>query len=289
MGLTEIGWADYTFNTHWGCTKISAGCANCYAERLAASSGSWWGDGAERRFLSDGYWNNPLAWNRKAKREGTRFSVFTGSMCDVFEQRDDLIQVRKRLGDLIRATPHLDWLMLTKRPMDWVWAFTDMEFVQEELDSDAAHEWYVPDNVWIGVTAENQETYNMRVPLLICMPVKHRFLSMEPLLEHVEIDQVSMIAQMETYDQGSQMLTWPEHIDWIIAGGESGPNARPMKAGWVRDIRDRCVEYSIPFFFKQWGGVYKRSAGRILDGRTWEQIPFKPYQESFFDKLTEEK
>lgn len=240
---TAIAWTDHTFNPWWGCVKISPACDGCYAERDAHRYGfadgggngpELWGKNAERRHLTDGHWAKPLAWDRAAAAAGRPALVFCASMADVFEARDDLDPLRDRLWTLIEATPHLIWQLLTKRPEQILrrvpprWLGIDDRFAPiTDLDErrkwaarpQAAAAW--PANVWIGTTVEDQARADLRIPRLLEVPAPVRFLSAEPLLGPVDHDLAG--------------------IAWVIVGGESGPNARPMHPGWARALRDRCV------------------------------------------------
>ena len=247
-----IEWTHHTFNPWWGCEKVSEACANCYAETWAKRIGqSLWGRKAPRRFFGDNHWREPLKWNAEAVRSGERRRVFCSSMADVFEDRAELDIHRARLWDLIAATPMLDWLLLTKRP-------EHVEACVPWGDS-----W--PENVWLGTTAENQKWATVRVATITKIPARVRFLSCEPLLSEVDL------------------TPWLEDIDWVIAGGESGGKARPMELGWARSLRDQCRAAGVAFHFKQWGNwrpegdvmerMSKKTAGRELDGRTWDEYP----------------
>ncbi len=264
---SKIEWTDHTFNPWRGCQKVSPGCDHCYAERMAKRNppalGEWGPDG-ERVIASDAYWQQPRRWNKQAERDGVRRKVFCGSMMDVFEDREELRTARGELLSLVRATPRLDWLLLTKRPQDikhlWDQAATD--FGDLSLLG-------VDRRVWFGVTVENQAAAGDRIPIVVKVPAAVRFLSMDPLLEMVDIS------------------AWLPLIDWVIVGGESGPQARPMHPDWVRSLRDQCQAAGVPFFFKQWGEwgtscnmapyvmyrIGKKAAGRLLDGREWNEIP----------------
>ena len=258
---SKIEWASHTFNPWWGCAKVSPACDHCYAEAWARRLGrELWGAGAPRRLLGDGHWRQPLKWNRDAHGSGRRAMVFCASMADVFEWGAELSKVRARLWGLIAATPCLDWLLLTKRP-----------HLAARLTPWAGG-W--PGNVWVGATAENQRFAAKRIPHLLGLPCAYRFLSCEPLLGPVDLS------------------PWLDGLDWVIAGGESGPSARPTRLEWVRGLRDQCKAAGVAFHFKQWGGwrpseraapgaesgvryerLGKKAAGRDLDGRTWEELP----------------
>lgn len=219
---SKIEWTDHTFNPWWGCTKVSPGCANCYAETLAKRTGNnVWGDDAVRRFFNSRHWHEPLGWNEKCRQSGTRARVFCGSMCDIMEDRPDLIPHRHRLYDLIRLTPNLDWLLLTKRTENF------MRFLPGPWFN------YPAPNVWLMTTVESQAQMT-RVRELLKIPAVVHGISAEPLLGPLDFGDMT-------------------GIEWVIVGGESGPGARPMSPRWVRDLRDQCLESTVPFFFKQWG------------------------------------
>jgi protein gp37 len=276
---SSIEWTDHTFNPWWGCTKVSPGCEHCYAEAWAKRVGERiWGFNQERRFFTDKHWAEPLKWNAEAAKLRQRKRVFCASMADVFELRSDLDLWRERLWGLIDATPWLDWLLLTKRPQN----------IEKKVPW--TNDW--PANVWIGATVEDQKRAIERLPILLKFSAKCRFLSCEPLLGPVDLTVWIHNRPQNLYE-----------INWVIAGGESGANARAMLPGWARKLRDQCQEAEIPFHFKQWGhwapvapprsekspvrkfwdevmGMDtfmepkgKKIAGRRLDGVTWDQLP----------------
>lgn len=247
---SKIEWTDNTFNPWWGCTRVSEGCVNCYAETFARRFGVQWGPQAERRMAGPDMWAKPLAWNRKAKREGVRRRVFCASMADVFEDRRDLDAGRLRLFRMIEDTPYLDWLLLTKRP----------ENMSVLTPDDWRTRW--PVNAWAMTTVENQREADKRIPELVKVPAVVRGLSCEPLLERIDLE-----LRGRNYGIGT------EYVNWVICGGESGHGARPMQPDWALDLRNQCMSAGVPFFFKQWGGVNKQRAGRTLDGRTWDEVP----------------
>lgn len=266
---SKIEWTHHTFNPWWGCVKVSPACKYCYAEAWAKRVGmNLWGGKSSRRFFSSRHWAEPLKWEREAKADGIRRRVFCASMADVFEVRAELNEPRGHLWDLIESTPHLDWLLLTKRPQNF----------SRYLPSP------IPENVWLGVTAETQRFADARIPVLASQNASIRFLSCEPLLGSLDL---------------SAWLSG-HRLDWVIAGGESGAKARPTDPRWVQSLRDQCKEFGVAFHFKQWGHwapyeprdgtkpVYidmpddesirlwrlgKKRAGRILDGRTWDELP----------------
>jgi protein gp37 len=266
MGKTTgIAWTDHTFNPWWGCIKVSAGCTNCYAEH---DSKRWdmdiWGPGRPRRFFGDKHWNEPLTWNRAAEHDGVRRRVFCGSMCDVFEDRKDLIEHRLRLYRLIGQTQALDWLLLTKRPENV------MGFVPEFYKPGFYTHGGWPANVWIGTTAENQEWADQRIPELIKIPARVRFLSCEPLLGPIDLSGQT-VSQVWINDIGD-FDNVECGISWVIVGGESGPHARPMHPAWARSLRFQCQAAEVPFFFKQWGEWLSDSQIIKYDPRHWPRF-----------------
>ena len=249
MGETKIEWADFTFNPWIGCTKVSPACDHCYAEGWAKRSGVVkWGAGEPRRRTTDANWAKPLAWDRAAARAGVRRRVFCASLADVFdsevpnEWRDDLFH------KLICRTPNLDWLLLTKRPQ-----VARRYFEPYRVKGP-------PPNVWLGTTVEDQKMADLRIPILLSIPARVRFLSIEPMLGAVDITPwVGDVVGASTFTdrhgiRRCDITHAPMHgIDWVIAGGESGPHARPSHPDWFRSLRDQCQSAGVPFFFKQWG------------------------------------
>lgn len=239
---TRIEWCDHTFNPWWGCTKVSPGCAHCYAETLATRFGqTCWGPRAPRRTFGAAHWREPLAWNARAAATGQRARVFCASMADVFEDRRELDPERARLWALIEATPHLDWLLLTKRP--------------ERILALIPPAWRAtpPANVWYGTSVESPAVVG-RIAALRQVPATIRFLSAEPLL-----------APLPALDL--------EGIHWVIVGGESGAGARPMAAAWARALRDQCRAAGVAFFVKQMGSVWARAQGLRGNGGALAALP----------------
>lgn len=334
---SKIEWTDHTFNPWIGCTKASDGCKNCYAEALMDKRYSkvQWGVQGKRVRTSATNWKKPLAWNKaqwwqccecgargangkpfalweykcpecgSARTEETRARVFCASLADVFEDKPDQPEMdewRESLFDLIELTPNLDWLLLTKRP--------------ENVLKMVPREWYpaygwednLPSNVWIGTSVENQEQADKRIPELLKIPAAVRFLSMEPLLGAVDLAKAAYGEGLPRPPLGimaGQLENPLFGIHWVIVGGESGANARPMHPDWVRSIRDQCVAAGVPFLFKQHGEwlhfsqgakpgrrihawskypfdwsrrVGKHAAGRLLDGREWNEFPQVQYE-----------
>lgn len=289
---SAISWTDDTFNPWMGCTKVSAGCTNCYAERdMDHRFGKVkWGPQGTRLRTSEAYWEQPLKWNKQAEQSGTRRRVFCASLADVFEDRPELEPWRIDLLKLIELTPHLDWLLLTKRPENVV-PMIELAQDQNSIDPSAtlASERTKPGagigaDVWlrrnwhvrIGTSAEDQKTANERITELLRIPARVRFLSAEPLLGPISLsdfptnDQnypflnaltgmrwrpasVTPNITLASYDEDTYFSQPHPSIDWVIVGGESGPKARPMHSDWVRILRDQCVVAGVPFHFKQWG------------------------------------
>ena len=214
---SKIEWCDHTFNPWIGCTNVSPACDHCYAEALDHRWGhDSWGPGKPRRRTSEANWKKPLTWDRKASRLSIRYRVFCASLADVFDAEVDPMW-RENLFTVIDLTPNLDWLLLTKRP----------KLAAEYFGSEPT-----PPNVWMGTTVESPKMAAARIPHLMRINAPVRFLSMEPLLEPVQ-------------------LKIGELPEWVIVGGESGPGARTMNPDWARDLRDFCESWGVAFFFKQ--------------------------------------
>lgn len=239
---SKIEWTETTWNPVTGCTKISPGCQNCYAERMAKRL---------QAMKSPNYANgfkltcHPEALSIPNKWKRNRL-VFVNSMSDLFHEDVPITFVKKVLMSIRFADQH-QYQVLTKRS-------------QRLREMSLGLKW--PDNAWVGVSVENRD-YVYRVEDLKQVEAAVRFLSIEPLIGAIPKIDLS-------------------GIDWVIVGGESGPGARPIKKEWVVDIRNQCELQGVPFFFKQWGGVNKKKTGRKLDGKLWSQmpkqlsVPFKP-------------
>lgn len=238
---TGIAWTDHTFNPWWGCLKVSPGCKNCYAETLSSRYGhDVWGPVAttQRRTFGAKHWADPLAWNHAALAAGERRRVFSGSMCDVFEDHPTANAQRPLLWDLIRDTTSLDWQLLTKRP----------ENIAAMLPADWGAGY---PNVWLGTSVEDQERAIERIPVLLKIPAAVRFLSCEPLIGPVDLS-------------GFYELGVP-NVDWVIVGGESGANRRPMELAWLERIVTQCRITTTAVFVKQDGAFKSDQRGRITD------------------------
>lgn len=294
---SKIEWTHHTFNPWVGCTKVGPPCDFCYAEGWAKRSGMvQWGDHPRRR-TSEANWRQPLKWNKEAEAAGERRRVFSASLADWLDNQADPAW-RADFGELIEETPHLDWLLLTKRIQNF---------------GKLAPWNRAPANVWLGITCGNQPEFDRDWPKLRAIAASVRFISYEPALGPLRMRQSADVPLP---------LPFP---DWLIAGGESGGHARPPNPQWFRDVRDDCAHLGIAFLFKQWGEwlageanhgqfdprpmhayrrvdnhsyewppirashsfdhadpwsgniaakrVGKKSAGRLLDGREWNDYP----------------
>lgn len=250
-----IEWTHHTFNPWIGCTKVSAACDHCYAEAWDArglqGQPTRWGPHASRTRTSAGNWQKPLAWNRKAAAEGRRYRVFCASLADVFDNHGSITSGwRGDLWHLIERTPHLDWLLLTKRPQNIPKMLPDGYGAPAWGDG-----W---PNVWLGTSTENREEMLRRGEALARVPARVRFWSAEPLVGDLGVI--------------------PQRImpDWIITGGENGSHYRPVDPDWFRGLRDQSQAAGVPFLFKQWEGRSQReikAKGRELDGVVHDGYP----------------
>ena len=228
-----IEWTESTWNPLTGCTKISPGCSRCYAERMAKRLQAMGQPNYANGFklaMHEHALEKPLEWK-------TPQVVFVNSMSDLFH-KDVPVEFIQKTFDVMRRAYWHQFQVLTKRS-------------ERLLEISPQIEW--PENVWMGVSVENQD-YTFRIDHLRQTGAKVKFLSLEPLL-----------GPLHLLDLGG--------INWVIVGGESGPGARPIQEKWVKEIRDQCLTVKVPFFFKQWGGVRKKQAGRSLEGRTWDEMP----------------
>lgn len=328
---TGIEWADDSANFWWGCVRVGPGCDHCYAETLAERWGhKVWGTDAPRREMPNAF--TALAKiQAKAKAEGKRRRVFINSMSDLAEILPEGHPQKERLADIAwrffieveqGAYPDLDLIWLTKRignvakivPPGWM-------------------KWNWPNNLWLLATVVNQKEANRDIPKLMAIPAAVRGLSIEPQLGQIDLTMLEVregryinCLTADFHDGEGSILAGPPSgtgsIDWVICGGESGPNARPMHPDWASSLRDQCQAAGVPYFFKQWGEwqegsarhgnnatilsngkwcfddaidradwvkenrddwdslnahavskVGKKAAGRLLDGRTWDQFP----------------
>jgi protein gp37 len=307
---SAIEWTDHTFNPWIGCTRVSPGCDNCYAavSTPARAMRVSWGADHQRHRTADSTWQQPARWNRRHSeffaKHGRPQRVFCASLADVFDNQVDPAW-QSDLFDLIRATPNLDWLLLTKR----------IGNVRSLMGDAGFGDW---PNVWLGVTVVNQEEADRDISKLLATPARVRFLSMEPLLGPVDLTSITVRRAVgnEVFsalyfdgDADDEPDLGTATLDWVIVGGESGPHARPMHPDWARTLRDQCAAAGVPFLFKQWGEfaptertmaevaksqkkltgvrfephtrfpmavldrVGKKAAGRLLDGVTHDGFP----------------
>ncbi len=233
MAKSKIEWTESSWNPLTGCTKISPGCKNCYAERMAIRLKAMGQKNYKNGFkltLHPHVLDLPLKWKKPQ-------FIFVNSMSDLFHEDVPLDFIQSVFSIMRKAHWHV-FQVLTKR-------------AQRLYEVSTLINW--PPNVWMGVSVENAD-YLFRVDLLRQISARVKFLSLEPLL--------GPLPDLKLQD-----------IDWVVVGGESGPNARPMEEKWVLDIRDQCVDANVPFFFKQWGGFFKKRHGRLLENRTWDEMP----------------
>lgn len=291
MSDTKIEWATKVWNPLRGCSKVSEGCRNCYAIRVAHRFGgvgmpyegltqvgtggpNWTG----KIKLAPDMLNHPLDWKKPQR-------VFVNSMSDLFHPEVPFEFIEEVFETMALAKQHT-FQILTKRPGRMLDFFKRCVYNVHFPGNDPLR------NVWVGVSVEDQKAADERIPLLLQAPAAVRFLSCEPLLGQLDLTRIHSGPNEET-------------IDWMIVGGESGPGARPMHPDWTRSLRDQCTSAGVPFFFKQWGEwlpvhsdrpswsysspeskcqtidgtrfyrIGKKAAGRLLDGRTWDEFPKK--------------
>lgn len=239
---SKIAWTDHSFNPWLGCMKVSPGCDNCYAEARSVrfNESHLWGKEGKRRKTRT--WRDPVKWNREAEAKGVRYRVFCASLADVFDNKAPQ-EWRDDLWALIKATPHLDWIIVTKRignakkmlPADWAAGYP---------------------NVWLLITVVNQIEADRDSPKLLEIPAAIHGLSIEPQLEYIA-------------------LSWEAaySLDWVITGAESGPKHRPYKEDWARFLQNQCRIMDIPFFYKQNIVNGKKIETPELDGKRWTEFP----------------
>jgi protein gp37 len=232
---TGIKWTDSTFNPWWGCTKVSPGCDGCYAEAFdKRTGGSHWGKGMERRVFGEKHWNEPLKWNRESRAAGRIQKVFCASMADVMDDEAPSGE-RERLWDLIDSTPNLIWQLLTKRPHRYARYLPSSGFKHR--------------NAWLGTTAENQQYYNVRWP---------------------ELDRAAKMFDLTSfisYEPAIGSLSIAGHDakpNWLIFGGETGGQRRPMESLWAEDIKAECDEFGTAFFMKQMSAITPSKAADLI-------------------------
>jgi protein gp37 len=234
---SSIEWTEATWNPLTGCTKVSPGCKNCYAERMSIrlkAMGQPNYSNAFKLTLHENSLDTPLHWKK-------RMNIFVNSMSDLFHE-DVPLDFINRVFEVMQKAYWHRFQILTKRS-------------ERLLDLSPQMNW--ASNIWMGVSVENND-YVYRIDRLRKTGAFIKFLSVEP-----------MLGPLNNLDLNG--------IDWVIVGGESGPDARPMNPLWVMDLRDQCLLAGVPFFFKQWGGINKKKAGRNLEGRTWNEMPSRKW------------
>jgi protein gp37 len=315
MANTRIEWTEKTWNPITGCTKISEGCKHCYAERMSKRLAGRCGYDKDEPFkvtLHPDKLDEPLRWRKPSK-------IFVCSMGDLFHEDvpfswitevfDVMCSWRwpnkeaERLGEQeYLVDPKHTYMVLTKRPervdqwLDWVGHYWPGD---SPLNINLEAEGNFGQHIWFGVTAENQQRADERIPILLQIPAAKRFVSVEPMLGAVDLrnlkydnDILDALAGEYLSTDGSEAYVPWNKLDWSICGGETGPGARPMHPDWVRSLRDQCVSADVPFFFKSWGeyeylrrgasdgdGKYfynhvgKKRSGRAIDGDEWNEYP----------------
>lgn len=251
---SKIEWCDHTMNFWIGCTKVGPPCDHCYAETLSNRYG-WvtWGAHGERKRTSPANWKKPYQWDRAAEKAGIRPRVFALSLGDWLDNQVPQ-EWRGEMGNVIDQTPHLDWLLLTKRIQN----FKRLAPWQKP-----------PANVWLGITCGSQPEYDRDWPILAGIDARVRFISYEPALGPLDTTQ-----RPGTSDSDVNVLNVRAvHPDWIICGGESGSGARAMDPAWARRLRDQCADYGISFFMKQMTG--KKPIPDDLMVRQFPQAPLR--------------
>lgn len=268
MGIeTKIQWCHHTWNPWRGCTKVSPGCANCYAEtqsrRNPAVLGEWGPEG-RRVLAAENYWKLPHQWHRAAVAAGEGRRVFCASLADVFEDNDQVVDARERVWDTIDQTPALDWLLLTKRPENLGHM---VPWCRDHAGQYRERFW---PNVWLGTSVEDQARADERIPKLLEIPAAVRFLSIEPLLGPIDLGRCWWRTNGES--EASPYFDARIGIDWVIVGGESGPDARPCDLAWIRSIVEQCKAAGVACFVKQIGSRPAVQTG-WTGGPYWAEYP----------------
>lgn len=333
---SKIEWTDATWNFVRGCSPVSEGCRNCYAETIAARFSGVDNEGKKlpyhglaKMVNGEARWTGEIGFVEETLRQPLRWTrprkIFVNSMSDLFHEKvtDEMLD---KAFAVMALTPQHTYQVLTKRPermaeylldtdmkrdaiLDHIWTISKDRKEQDEVSGKVMMAFLnktgLP-NVWLGTSVEDQKTADERIPHLLKTPAAVRFLSIEPLLGPVDLERwLSYTPDCDCVGGHDHDCTAQAKIDWVIVGGESGPNARPCHPDWVRSIRDQCQAAGVPFFFKQWGEwaplvhqmpsipkhqvvpfdatesrdayrmfrVGKKKAGRILDGRTWDEFP----------------
>ena len=259
--MSKIEWTEKTWNPITGCTKISAGCANCYAERMSHRLAGRFGYPADDPFrvtFHPDKLEEPLHWKTPRR-------VFVCSMGDLFHEKVSDEWLAEIWSVMLRCPQHT-FQILTKRPAACRW-WIDLHYGRFDVRCIEP-----PQNIWLGVTAENQTEADKRIPILLDIPAAVRFVSIEPMLGGIDISPY-LPCEVDSggYDpQGHSINVWMPGIDWVIVGGETGPGARPMHPDWARSVRDQCQEAGVPFFFKGWGvAIYWEHTNKTEEAYTF--------------------
>lgn len=297
---SKIEWTDHTWNPITGCTKTSEGCRNCYAENMAKR---FRGQDGFKLTLHPEKLDIPLM-----RKKPTTY--FVCSMSDLFHEDVPFEFIEKIFNTMVESPQHT-FQVLTKRPermaqfFAW-WNWFDGEWSGKEKYLALSHDKPFFPNIWLGVTAENQKEASHRIPILLAMPTALRFISVEPMLEAIDLNDVALLRDTDSclvhcptcrrvYEMknsdllclkcGSAFITELPQIDWVICGGESGQRARPLNPLWVKNLQEQCSQANVPFFFKQWGEftcrngdiirVGKKEAGYLIDGKECREMPAK--------------
>ena len=267
---SKIEWTDETLNPVVGCTKCSQGCKNCYAERMARRLQAMGLEQYQDVVDPDGYWTGEIGLNLavldKLKHWKKPRRVFMVSMGDLFHENVPTSAIAKVFTAMRDAPQHI-YQLLTKRPQR-------MEDLWPSVLYRIKGEW--PKNIWLGVTVENQEQADKRIPILLQIPAAVRFVSIEPMLTSVDLLSAGGFWQSRrTGGVANTTQSW-QLLNWVICGGETGPGARPMDLQWARDIRDQCNAAHVPFFYKGAGTANHSKSKwgyRLLDDREWNEQP----------------
>ncbi len=293
--MTKIEWCDETINPFVGCSKCSPGCDNCYAEKMAQRQIAM-GNKAYDGVVDANGWTDQINFQPNQLEKITKWRkprrIFIGSMTDCFHENAQSVWIFDLLDNICRL-PHHTFMILTKRPDKM---FRRMHHYYSVF-GDQEKSCNPFSNLWLGVTVCNQQEADEKIPILLQTPAAKRFVSVEPMLEAVDLWNNNDHSHNHLY----KYTILP---DWVICGGETGPKARPMHPDWVRSLRDQCIDSNVPFFFKQWGAyaekstffnlktvecsgklwidfdpdtsvcrVGKKAAGCLIDGREWKQFP----------------
>lgn len=272
MAMTKIDWCNRVWNPITGCSPVSEGCRNCYAQRMANRLKGRYGypkDDPFRVTFHPERLEEPLHWKKPSK-------IFVCSMGDLFHEDVDSYW-HVKIMQIIRKCPYHIFLFLTKRP---------------EKMKDILFHWFVPNipNLWLGVSVEDQSTADKRIPILLQIPAAKRFVSCEPLLNSIDIKSYLPGTVWGGFRENPSTVKIILGIDWLIVGGETGPGARPLNPDWIRSLRDQCQTVGMPFFFKNWGSnsfemcpdYHKRRnwpdhkiklRGHFLDGEKYREFP----------------